>query len=295
MLSFSDDETERRSLHRGDQRQRLRTAAWRTSRHRPATPRPPAAPRCNPHPSVPRCWRERFRRAAARRRGGTDEGPVWGSDCPISRNPFGNIRVPSWPAADRHQTRPVIARTRPRLCRGVAKTWVRRVKPGRWTVERCGKIAHRATSHVVVPSLLSISTTPKATISSRRRSDSAQFFAARAATRAAMSASTCAGSTESAACLRFFHASAAFGQEAERAKIGAEFLVSALPVERMQLREHLWRVEIVRQRLDDLRSKAPTECRLARQRRTSGRASSRSPPSPAPSSRSAGGNACAAC
>ena len=46
--------------------------------------------------------------------------------------------------------------------------------------------AHRFTSHVVVPSLLSLSWTPMASNSSRMRSDSAQFFAARAARRAVM-------------------------------------------------------------------------------------------------------------
>src|SRR5208337_4527702 len=42
---------------------------------------------------------------------------------------------------------------------------------------------HRLTSHVVVPSLLSLSATPIAASSSRMRSDSAQFLAARAARR----------------------------------------------------------------------------------------------------------------
>ena len=88
------------------------------------------------------------------------------------------------------------------------------------------------------------------------RSDSAQFFAARAARRAAMSASTSAGVDRERRAPPRLPVGFALGEEAERAQIRDERLALARAVEGVQLGDRLRRVEVVRQRLEHGRREA---------------------------------------
>src|ERR1019366_3871306 len=144
-----------------------------------------AAPRCSPPRSDPRCWRERSPRAAAHRRADTAARRAWGwparsSGSPHLRRPGQYPRRPGQGREAAAEPGPI--RRSPSRGHGV---WVPAFA-GTTCGEAFGqtepRLAHLATSHVV-PSLESFNTTPMAASSSRMRSDSGQFFLARATKR----------------------------------------------------------------------------------------------------------------